>query len=103
MHKSNNLHKATNDAKDNVLAAIETVKTQAAATAEEIGRTTRKTLRDAQGATEEALSDAASRAKGLQSEVGLYLHEQARNTIIAAIIAGLLMSLILVFLHWNRK
>jgi len=103
MHRPNNLHKAAADAKDNVAAAIETLKTRANATAEEIGRATRKTIHDAQGVTEEALSDAASRAKTLQTEVGSYLHEQALNTIIAAVIAGLLMSLILLFLHSNRK
>jgi hypothetical protein len=103
MHKTNNLHRVTDDAKDQVVAAIETVKAQAAAAAEEIGRATRKTIHDAQGATEEALSSAASKAKSLQSEVGEYLHEQAINTIIAAVVAGLLMCLVLLFLHSNRK
>ena len=70
MHKTNNLHRVTDDAKSQVVAAIETVKAQAAATAEEIGRATRKTIHGfAQGATEEALSSAASKAKSLQSEV----------------------------------
>jgi ElaB/YqjD/DUF883 family membrane-anchored ribosome-binding protein len=103
MHKTNNLHRVTDDAKDQVVAAIETVKAQAAATAEEIGRAPRKAIHDAQGATEEALSSAASKAKSLQSEVGDYLHEQAINAIIAAMVAGLLMSLVLLFLHSNRK
>jgi hypothetical protein len=103
MHRTNNLHKAADDAKDNVAAALETLKAQASATAEEIGRTARKTIHDAQGATEDALIDAASRAKALQSGVGTYLHEQALNTIIAAVVAGLLMSLILLFLHSSRK
>ena len=85
------------------MAAIESVKARAAATAEEIGRATRKTIHDAQGATEEALGDAASRAKNLQSDVALYLHEQAVNTIIVAIVTGLLMSLVLLFLHSNRE
>jgi len=103
MHKTNNLHKAAEGAKDSVAAAFETLKEHATATADEIGRATRKTIREAQGATEDALSDAASRAKTLQSEVGSYLHEQALNAIIAAVVAGLLMSLILLFLHSSRK
>jgi ElaB/YqjD/DUF883 family membrane-anchored ribosome-binding protein len=103
MHRINNLHRATGDAKDNVVAAIENLKARATATADEIGRATRKTIHEAQGATDDALSDAASRAKGLQSEVGAYLHEQALNTIMAAVVAGLLMSLILLFLHSSRK
>jgi capsular polysaccharide biosynthesis protein len=103
MHKTNNLHKATEEAKENVVSAIESAKERAAETAAEIGRATRKRLRDAQGATEEALSEAASKAKSLRSEVGVYLHEQALNTIIAAVVAGLVMSLILLFLHSNRK
>lgn len=103
MHKVNNLHRVSDDAKDHVVAAIETVKAQAAATAEEIRRATRKTIHDVQGATEEALSSAASKAKDWRSEVGDYLHEQAIHTIIAAVVTGLLMSLILVFLHSNRK
>jgi hypothetical protein len=103
MHKTNNLHRAADDAKDNVAAAIETLKARATVTADEIGRATRKTIHDAQGATEDALSDAAARAKILRSEVGAYLHEQALNTIMAAVVAGLLMSLILLFLHSNRK
>jgi hypothetical protein len=103
MHKPISLRRVTDDAKDHVVAAVENVKARAAATAEEIGRATRKTMHDAQGATEEALSSAASKAKGMQSEVGDYLHEQAINTIIAAVIAGLLMSLALLFLHSNRK
>jgi ElaB/YqjD/DUF883 family membrane-anchored ribosome-binding protein len=103
MHRTNNLHRAADDAKDSVAAAIETLKEQATATAEEIGRATRKTIHEAHGATEDALSDATSRAKTLQSEVGSYLHEQALNAIIAAVVAGLLMSLILLFLHSSRK
>jgi ElaB/YqjD/DUF883 family membrane-anchored ribosome-binding protein len=103
MHRTNNLHRAADDAKDSIAAAIETLKEHAAATADKTGGTTRKTIHDAQGATEDALSDAASRAKTLQSEVGSYLHEQALNSIVAAVIAGLLMSLILLFLHSSRK
>jgi hypothetical protein len=103
MHRSNNLHRAADDAKDNVAAAIETLKAQANATANEIGRAARKTMHDAQGVTEDALSDAASRAKSLQSDVGVYFQEQALNAVIAAVVAGLLVSLILVFLHSPRK
>src|SRR6478672_4685937 len=103
MHKLNSLHRVTDEAKDHLVAAVENVKAQAAATAEEIGRATRKTIHDAQGATDQALSSAASKAKGMRSEVGDHLHEQAINTIIAAVVAGLLMSLVLLFLHSSRK
>jgi hypothetical protein len=103
MPRTNNLHRAADDAKDSVAAAIENLKEHASATADEIGRATRKTIHDAQEATEDALSDAASRAKTLQSEVASHLHEQALNSIIAAVVAGLLMSLILLFLHSSRK
>ena len=103
MHKLNSLHRVTDEAKDHLVAAVENVKAQAAATAEEIGRATRKTIHDAQGATDQALSSAASKAKGMRSEVGDHLQEQAINTIIAAVVAGLLMSLVLLFLHSSRK
>jgi ElaB/YqjD/DUF883 family membrane-anchored ribosome-binding protein len=103
MHRTNNLHRATDDAKDNVAAAIGTLKAHATATADEIGRAARKTIHNAQGATEDALSDAVSRAKTLRSDAETYFQEQALNTIIAAVVAGLLMSLILVFLHSSRK
>jgi hypothetical protein len=98
-----NLHRATDHAKENVAAAIDTLKTHASATAEDIGRAARKTMHDAHGATEVALKSASSRAKTLPSEVRGYFQEQALNTIIAAVVAGLLISLILLFLHSNRK
>ncbi len=103
MHRNNNLHRAADDAKENVAAAVETLTAQASATADELGRAARKTMHDVQGATEDALNDAAARAKALQSEVGAYFQEQALNTIIAAVVAGLLMSLIFLFLHSARK
>ncbi len=103
MHKTNNLHQVTDDAKDHVVAAIESVKARATATAEEVSRAARKTIHDAQDATEEALSDVASRAKSMQSEIAVYLHEQAINTLIAAVVTGLLMSLVILFLRSNRK
>ena len=103
MHKTNNLHEAADDAKHHVVAAIESVKARAAATAEEVGRSAQERIHDAQDATEEALSDVASRAKLMQSEVVVYLHEQAINTLIAAVVTGLLMSLVILFLRSNRK
>jgi len=103
MNKANSLHKAADDAKDNVLAAIENAKAQAAATADDIGRATRKTIHDVQGATEEAWSDATSRAKHLQSQVKAYFREERVNTIIMAIAAGFLLSALLVYLRMHRK
>jgi ElaB/YqjD/DUF883 family membrane-anchored ribosome-binding protein len=103
MSKTNSLHKAADDAKDNVMAAIENAKARAAATADDIGRATRKTIHDAQGATEEAWSDATSRAKDLQSQVEVYLREERTNTIIMAVAAGLLISLVLVYFRTHRK
>lgn len=103
MNKTSNLNKVADDAKNQVAAAIDTVKARAAATADEIGRATRKTIHDAQGATEEAWSDAASRAKDLQYQIEVYLREQRANTIIMAVAAGLLISLILLLLRMNRK
>lgn len=103
MHKTNNLHQVTDDAKDHVAAAIESVKARASATAEEVRRAARKRIHDAQDATEEALSDVAARAKSMQSEIAVYLHEQAINTLIAAVVTGLLMSLVILFLRSNRK
>ncbi len=103
MHKTNNLHEAADDAKDQVAAAMENVKARATASAEEVGRAAQKTLLNVQDATEEALSDVASRAKSVQSEIAVYLHEQAINTLIAAVITGLLMGLVLLFLRASRK
>jgi ElaB/YqjD/DUF883 family membrane-anchored ribosome-binding protein len=103
MHKTNSLHQVTDDAKDHVVAAIESVKARATATAEEVGRAARKTIHDAEDATEEALSDAASRARSVRSEIAVYLREQAINTLIVAVVTGLLMSLVLLFLRSNRK
>ena len=103
MTATNNLQRAAEDAKDQVVAAIENAKTRAAATADEIGRATRKTIHDAQGATEEAWTDAASRAKNLRSQVVVYLRKQPINAIIIAVAAGFLVSLLLLFFRTNRK
>jgi ElaB/YqjD/DUF883 family membrane-anchored ribosome-binding protein len=103
MNKTRNLHRAADDAKNQVAAAINTVKARATATADEIGRATQKTIHDAQGATEEAWSDATSRAKDLQHQIEVYLREERVNTIIMAVAAGLLLSLILLFFRVNRK
>jgi ElaB/YqjD/DUF883 family membrane-anchored ribosome-binding protein len=103
MTATNNLQKAAEDAKDQVVAAIENAKTRAAATADEIGRATLKTIHDAQGATEEAWTDAASRAKNLPSQVVVYLRKQPINAIIIAVAAGFLVSLLLLFFRTNRK
>jgi hypothetical protein len=73
MSNTDSLHRAVDDAKDQVMAALENVKAQATATADEIGRATRKTMHSAQGATEEAWSDATSKAKNLRSHVVAYI------------------------------
>jgi hypothetical protein len=57
MNNTDKLHRAVDDAKDQVVGALENVKAQAIATADEIGRATRKTMRSAQGATEEVWSE----------------------------------------------
>jgi ElaB/YqjD/DUF883 family membrane-anchored ribosome-binding protein len=100
---TNNLQRAAEDAKDQVVAAIENAKTQAAATADEIGRATRKTIHDAQGATDEAWTEATSRARNLRSQVVVYVRKQPVNTVIIAVAAGFLLSLLLLFFRTNRK
>ena len=50
MSTTSNFQKAAEDVKDEVVTAIESAKTRAAETAVEIGRATRKTIHDAQGA-----------------------------------------------------
>ena len=103
MTTTNNLQGAAEDVKDQVVAAIENAKTRAAATADEIGRATRKTIHDAQGATEEAWTDATSRAKNLRSQVVVYLRKQPINKIIVAFTAGFLLSVLLLLFRTNRK
>ena len=103
MNNTDNLHRAVDDAKDQVVAALENVKAQAMATADEIRRATRKTMHSAQGATEEAWSDATSNAKNLRSHVAVYMREQPVNTIMMAVATGFLLSLILLFYRLNRK
>jgi ElaB/YqjD/DUF883 family membrane-anchored ribosome-binding protein len=100
---ANNLQRAAEDAKDQVVAAIETAKTGVAATGDEIGRAKRKTIHDAQGATEEVWTEAASRAKNLRSQVGVYVRKQPVNIIIIAVATGFLVSLLLLFFRRNRK
>jgi ElaB/YqjD/DUF883 family membrane-anchored ribosome-binding protein len=103
MNKTDKLNRAVDDARDQVAAALENVKAQAISTADEIGRTTRRTMHSAQGATEEAWSDAASRAKVLRSRVELYLQEQPLHTIVLALATGFLLGLVLLFFRMNRK
>lgn len=103
MNKTDKLNRAVDDAMDQVAVALENVKAHAISTAEEIGRATRRTMHNTQGATEEAWSDAASRAKVLQSRVELYLQEQPLHTIVLALATGCLLSLVLLFFRMNRK
>jgi len=71
--------------------------------ADEIGRATRRTMPSAQGTTEEAWSNAASRAKVLRSRVELYLQEQPLHTIALALATGFLLGLLFLFYRLNRK
>jgi ElaB/YqjD/DUF883 family membrane-anchored ribosome-binding protein len=103
MNKTDKLNRAVDDAMDQVAAALENVKAHAISSADEIGRATRRTMHSAQGVTEEALSDAAARAKVLRSRVELYLQEQPLHTIVLALATGCLLSLILLFFRMNRK
>jgi ElaB/YqjD/DUF883 family membrane-anchored ribosome-binding protein len=103
MTTTNNLQRAADDVKDQVVTAIENAKTQAAATADEIGRAARRTIHDAQGATEEAWTGATSRAKNLRSQVVVYLRNQPINKIIIAFAAGFLLSVLLLFFRTNRR
>ena len=103
MNKTDKLNRAVDDAMDQVTAALENVKAHAISTANEIGRTTRKSMHRAQGATNEAWSDASSRAKVLRSRVELYLHEQPLHTIVLALAAGFLLGLVLLVSRLKRK
>jgi ElaB/YqjD/DUF883 family membrane-anchored ribosome-binding protein len=103
MNNPDKLHRAVDDAKDQVAVALENVKAQAIATADEIGRTTRKTMHSAQGATEEVWSEARANAKNLRAHVAVYMREQPVNTIMMAVATGFLLSLILLFYRLNRK
>ena len=85
------------------MAALENVKAQAIATADEIGRATRKTMHSAQGATEEAWSEATSNAKNLRTHVVVYMREQPVNTIMMAVAAGFLLSLAMLFFRMRRR
>jgi ElaB/YqjD/DUF883 family membrane-anchored ribosome-binding protein len=103
MNNTDRLHRAVDDAKDQVVAALENVKAQAIATADEIGRATRKTMHRAQGTTEEVWGEAASNAKNLRSQVAVYMRAQPANTIMMAVATGFLLSLLLLFFRLNRK
>ena len=103
MNKTDKLNRAVDDALDQVAAALENVKAQAISTADEIGRATRRTMHSAQGATEEAWSDAASRAKVFRSRLELYLHERPLHTMVLALATGFLLSLILLLFRIKRK
>ena len=103
MNKTDKLNRAVDDAMDQVAAALENVKAQAISTANEIGRATRRSMHGAQGATEEAWSDATSRAKVMRSRVELYLQEQPLHTIVLALATGFLLSLVLLFFRMSRK
>jgi ElaB/YqjD/DUF883 family membrane-anchored ribosome-binding protein len=103
MNKTDKLNRAVDDAMDQVADALENVKAHAISTADEIGRATRRTVHSAQGATEEAWSDAASSAKVLRSRVELYLQEQPLHTVVLALATGFLLSLVLLFFRMNRK
>jgi ElaB/YqjD/DUF883 family membrane-anchored ribosome-binding protein len=103
MNNTDKLNRAVDDAMDQVAAALENVRAQAISTADEISRATRRTMHSAQGATEEAWSDAASRAKVLRSRVELYLKEQPLHTLVLALATGCLLSLVLVFFRMNRN
>jgi ElaB/YqjD/DUF883 family membrane-anchored ribosome-binding protein len=97
MNPTDNLQRSADDIMDHVVGVVETAKRRAAETADEIGGATRRTIHDAQGATEEAWTDAASRAKHLRAQVVVYLREQPLNTVIVAVATGFLLSLVLLF------
>ena len=102
MNETDRVNRAVDDAMDHVAAALENVKAQAISTADEIGRATRRIRHSAQGATEEAWSDAASRAKVSRSRVELYLQERPLHTIVLALATGFLLSLVLLLFRMNR-
>jgi ElaB/YqjD/DUF883 family membrane-anchored ribosome-binding protein len=102
MNKTDKLNRAVDDAMDQVAAALESVKAHAISTADEIGQATRRSMHTAQGATQEAWSDAASSAKVLRSRVESYLQEQPLHTIALALATGFLLSLVLLFFRLNR-
>jgi ElaB/YqjD/DUF883 family membrane-anchored ribosome-binding protein len=103
MNNTDRLNRAVDHAMDQVAAALENVKAQAISSADEIRRATRRSMHSAQGATEEAWSDAASNAKVLRSRVELYLQEQPLHTVALALATGFLLSLVLLFFRLNRK
>ena len=103
MNNTDKLNRAVDDAMDQVAAALDNVKAHAVSTADEIGRATRRRMHNAQGATEEAWSDAASSAQVLRSRVESYLQEQPLHTIVLALATGFLLSLVLLFFRLHRK
>ena len=100
---TNNLQRAADDVKDQVVAAIESAKTRAVESVDEIGRAKRKTIHDAQGATKEAWTDATSRAKNLRSQVVVYLRTQPISAIIIVVAAGFLLSVFLLLFPTKRR
>jgi hypothetical protein len=86
-----------------IRSALENVKAQAISAADEITRVTRRTMHSAQGATEEAWSDAASRAKVFRSRLALHLQELPLHTMVLALATGFLLSLVLLLFRMNRK
>ena len=103
MNNTDNLHRAVDDAKDKVVTALENVKAQARATADEIGRATRKTLQSAQGATEEAWSETRSNAKNLRTHAAVYMREQPVKTIMITVAAGFFLTLVMLFFRTSRR
>jgi ElaB/YqjD/DUF883 family membrane-anchored ribosome-binding protein len=103
MNNTDKLNRAVDDAMDQVAAALENVKAQAISAADELGRATRRTMHGAQGAREEAWSEARARAKVLRSRAESYLQEQPLHTVVLALATGCLLSLVLLFFRMNRK
>lgn len=103
MNKTDKLNRAVDDAIDRIAAALENVKAQAISVVDEIGCATRRTMRSARVATEEAWGDATSRTKVSRSQVDLYLQEQPLHTIVLALATGGVLSLVLLFFRMNRK
>jgi ElaB/YqjD/DUF883 family membrane-anchored ribosome-binding protein len=103
MNKTDKLNRAVDHAMDQVASALENVRAQAISSTDEIRRATQRSMQSAQGVTEEAWSDAASRAKVLRSRVELYLQEQPLHTIALALATGFLLSLVLLFFRLSRK
>lgn len=91
------------NAKDQLAAALENVKAQAIATADEIGRATRKTMDSAEGATEEDVERSWIKSKELTLQ-GCRLHaRKAAKYLHRAVATVVLLSLILLFFRLRRR